>query len=274
MIKSQSTTSKQSAMLSSDRSYTKEEFVERLRKIREKGWIPSGRSRENVGAVGNTLEDLLGIRENNLPIANAGAWELKSQRSETSSLTTLFHFEPWPRQAKIVPRILLPNYGWPHPSEAGEMSFRVTMSGDRYTDRGFKAVVDREEKKLRIDFDANRVDPSHSKWLKEIEQKAGLGKIIPEPFWPFDRLETKARPKLRNSFYLSAKTRIVDEKEQFLYESCLMLEAFNFDKFLNAIESGFVLVDFDAKTTHNHGTKFRMRQDMWPKFYDTVKQVF
>ncbi|MGA2790859.1 MAG: MvaI/BcnI family restriction endonuclease [Candidatus Bathyarchaeia archaeon] len=261
-------------MPSSDRIYTKEQFIDRLRKIKEKGWIPSGRSIHNVGAVGNTLEDLLGIKENNLPIANAGAWELKSQRSGTSSLTTLFHFEPWPRQAKIVPRILLPKYGWPHQTEANEMSFRVTMSGNKYTDRGFKVVVDRTKEQVQIDFDSNQVDSSHKDWLKGVEHKVGLGKIDPEPYWPFDKLKAKTRPKLKSSFYLLAKTQIIEGKEQFLYESCLMLEEFNFDNFLAGIDNGFVLVDFDAKTTHNHGTKFRMKQDMWPELYDIVERVF
>jgi hypothetical protein len=260
--------------MAANRQYTKDEFIERLRKIKEKGWIASGRSRSNVGAVGNTLEDLLGIKENNLPIANAGAWELKSQRQETSSLTTLFHFEPWPRQARIIPRVFLPKYGWPHPTGHNEMSFRVTMSGDRYTDRGFKVIVDRTRLVVRIVFDATRVDPSHSGWVKEVERKAGLGKIQPEPYWSFDKLEAKARPKLRNSFYLLANTRIVADREEFSYESCMMLQNFDFDRFLTALESGIVLVDFDAKTTHNHGTKFRMKPKMWPHFYDNVNQVF
>jgi hypothetical protein len=260
--------------MTANRQYTKDEFIERLRKIKEKGWIPSGRSRSNVGAVGNTLEDLLGIEENNLPIANAGAWELKSQRHETGSLTTLFHFEPWPRQARIVPRVLLPKYGWPHPTEHKEMSFRVTMSGDRYTDRGFKVIVDRAKSEVRIQFDATRVDTIHTEWCKEVQRKAGLGKIQPEPYWPFDKLEAKAQPKLRNSFYLLARTRIVGNREEFAYENCMMLQNFDFNRFLTAIENGIILVDFDAKTTHNHGTKFRMKPNMWPHFYETVTQVF
>jgi len=255
-------------------SYTKSEFIEQLRKLKEMGWIPSRRSRHNVGAVGNTLEDLLGIKENNLPIANAGIWELKAQRFETSSLITLFHFEPWPRNAKIVPRVFLPKYGWPHPTEPEEMSFRVTMSGDRYTDRGFKAVVDRAAKRLRIDFDYQQVAPHHADWLRQVKVKAGLGKIVPEPYWSFSDLEQKAKPKLHNSFFLIAQNRIVDDKEEFLYSSLFVLQDFNFERFLNAIESGKVLVDFDAKTTHNHGTKFRIRQEAWPEFYDRVEKAF
>ncbi len=53
------------------------------------GWIDNARH-GNVGGIGNTLEDLLGIEENNLPIPNAAEWELKAQRADTSSLTTLF----------------------------------------------------------------------------------------------------------------------------------------------------------------------------------------
>jgi len=148
------------------------------------------------------------------------------------------------------------------------------MSGDRYIDRGFKVIVDRTSSTVKIDFDAPHVAPHHTDWLKDVIKKAGAGKIQPEPYWPFDMLEEKARPKLRNSFYLSAKSRISDDKEQFLYESLLMLQRFNFNRFLEAIEKGKVLVDFDAKTTHNHGTKFRIRQDSWPELYDDLEEIF
>jgi len=261
-------------LLSTGRSYSKTEFIEHLRKIKEMGWIPSRRSLDNVGAVGNTLEDLLNIKENNLPIANSGVWELKAQRAETSSLTTLFHFEPWPRENHIVPSILLPKYGWPHPTEPNEMSFRVTMSGNRFTDRGFKPIVDRTQQRVRIEFDSSQVQNHHSEWLKEVQRKAGLGKIQPEPYWPFDELKRKAEPKLRNSLYLPAKTRLVKGQEQFLYDKLLMLQRFNFERFLSAIEMGVVLVDFDAKTTHNHGTKFRMEQNKWTGFYDSVQEIY
>ncbi len=56
--------------------YTKESLTERLLEIANLGWIPNGRH-GNAGGIGNTLEDLLGIEENNLPIPNAAEWELK-----------------------------------------------------------------------------------------------------------------------------------------------------------------------------------------------------
>ena len=132
--------------------YSKEELVEKLKQIRNQGWIKNART-GNAGGVGNTLEDLLGIEENNLPIPNAAEWELKTQRMNTSSLTTLFHSEPSPRGAKIVPQILLPLYGWEHQEAGGkypadEKSFRQTVHALTRSDRGFGVIVNREERKL------------------------------------------------------------------------------------------------------------------------------
>ena len=91
--------------------YTKESLITKLLEIRSMGWIENNRY-GNHGGVGNTIEDLLGIRENNLPIPNAAEWELKCQRLNTTSLTTLFHMEPSPTALKFVSCMLLPKYGW------------------------------------------------------------------------------------------------------------------------------------------------------------------
>lgn len=256
-------------------SWTKTSLIEKLREIKDRGWIPSGRSIRNVGAVGNTLEDLLGIKENNLPLANAGSWELKAQRKGTESLTTLFHLEPEPRRVGVVKNILLPKYGWPHKEIKGEMSFRVTMSGNRYTDRGFKIIVNKDERRLYVDFNAHYVSSVHNEWLKDVERRVGLGKIDPQPYWTFDTLEQKTKEKLRNAVYVLAMSKIDGNQEYFYYDEAWFLEGFRFDKFISAIEKGLILIDFDARTGHNHGTKFRVREakDTWAMFYDSVKRV-
>jgi len=169
--------------------FAKEELIEEIRTVFEKGWHKSTKNTINTrndGAVGNTLEDLLGIEENNLPIPNALEWELKGQRSHTSSLITLKHIEPSPRAVRIVPSLLLPYYGWKH-KQAGrrypitEMSFRSTTSATSYTNRGFKVIVD-------------------------------------------------------------------------------------------CIKRGTLLIDFDARTGHNHGTKFRLKQGFWKYLYERVER--
>jgi len=85
--------------------YTKETLIEKLKSIRDLGFVPNARQ-GNHGGIGNKLKDLLEIKENNLPIPNAAEWELKTQRIGTSSLTTLFHLEPSPQALKFVPSLL------------------------------------------------------------------------------------------------------------------------------------------------------------------------
>lgn len=253
--------------------FTKEELIEKLRLIAKMGWICNARP-GNAGGIGNTLEDLLGIAENNLPIPNAAEWELKTKRRSSSSLITLLHLEPSPRAVRFVPRLLLPKYGWAH-QEAGrdygaeEMSFRQTIHGHSRSDRGFKVVVDRRERKVLISFDASTVDPRHSAWLASVKERVGLGELDPQPYWGFDDLEHKVGTKLPNTFYVEADVKKdEDGRECYRYGKATMLEKFNFEAFLKAIEDARILVDFDARTGHNHGTKFRMRQDSLPLLYE------
>jgi hypothetical protein len=257
--------------------YTKESLIEELKRISKQGWILNARV-GNPGGIGNTLEELLGIEENNLPLPNATEWELKTQRINTTSLTTLFHIEPSPRAIKFVPQVLLLNYGWPH-KEAGkkypknEMSFRQTIHGLSPSDRGFIVKIDRANKKVLVSFSSSNVDEKHENWLKYVKEYAGLKELDPQPYWGFDDLSSKAGTKLLNCFYVQAEVKTEKEKEYYKYSKILMLQKFNFDGFLEQIEQGNILVDFDARTGHNHGTKFRMRQNCLPSLYEISKII-
>lgn len=252
--------------------YTKEELIRKLELIREWGWIPNRRPR-NVGGIGNTLEDLLGIQENNLPIPNAAEWELKSQRIGTSSLITLFHMEPSPRAVKFVPKVFLPLYGWEHQSIPNEMSFRQTINSLSRTDRGFKVVVDRKARKVLVSFDANAVAERHSDWLESVKRRVGLDELNPQPYWGFDDLFHKAGTKLPNCFYVRAEVKREQGHEYFWYKEITILQKLSLDKFLKAIEQGFILIDFDARSGHNHGTKMRLRQDKRVELYEDIKII-
>jgi len=255
------------------KTYTKESLIEALVNIRDRGWIPTGR-KNNDGGVGNTLEDLLGIEENNLPIPNATEWELKAQKKDTTSLITLFHMEPSPRAYKFVPSILLPEFGWAH-QEAGqkylnhEKSFRQTINATGYSNRGFTVKVDRNDRKVLVDFDHCRiVDDDHPEWIKTVS-----GKILtPNPYWGFDDLYHKAGTKLHNSFFVWAESKTINGTLHFHYQDIYMLKKFDLNKFVDAIEAGNVYIDFDARTGHNHGTKFRLRRESLISLYAEVKK--
>lgn len=257
--------------------YTKAELIEKLIAITQQGWVPNARH-GNHGGIGNTLEDLLEISENNLPIPNAAEWELKTQRIGTASLTTLFHSEPSPRAIRFVPQILLPKYGWPS-QEAGklyspaEMSFRQTIHGGSSSDRGFIVKIDRHEKKITISFDATKVSPKHAAWLQQVSRRVGLGELAPQPYWGFDDLAHKAGTKLLNCFYVQAAVRQDGGREYYNYKKIFMLQRFRFEGFLKAVETAHILIDFDARTGHNHGTKFRLRQNYLPALYEKVTAI-
>ena len=192
---------------------TKEHIIARLREIKAMGWIPNAR-RGNHGGIGNTLEDLLGIKENNLPIPNAAEWELKCQRRKrmrANSYTTLFHWEPSPKALRFVPAVFLPLYGWPHQSKAGEKSFRQTINALHRTDRGFGIVVDRAERKIVVSFDARRGRASPRGMARRRRRsESGSGELNPQPYWGFDDLFHKAGMKLKNCFYVLAQVKEAD----------------------------------------------------------------
>lgn len=258
-------------------TYTKQSLIDKLRKIAATGWIPNARH-GNHGGIGNTLEDLLDIKENNLPIPNAAEWELKAQRLNTPSLTTLFHLEPSPRAIRFVPQILLPKYGWAQEGAGikypkNEMSFRQTIHGQSRSDRGFMVIIDRKQKKVLISFNTKSVDPRHEEWLKSVKKRVSDGELDPQPYWGFDDLRHKAGTKLLNSFYVQAEVKKEKGKEFYKYNKVLMLQKFSFDGFLKAIEEAKILIDFDARTGHNHGTKFRLRQNHLPMLYKEITTV-
>lgn len=259
--------------------YTKETLIKKLIEVREQGWIPNGRQ-GNHGGIGNTLEDILGIKENNLPIPNAAEWELKCQRINTKSksLVTLFHMEPSPTALKFVPQLLLPNYGWAH-QEAGakypliEKSFRQTITADIRTDRGFTILVDRKEEKILVSFDPQAVSKKHETWLQMVEKNIGLHELNPQPYWGFKDLYHKAGTKLHNCFFIGAEVKKEADIEYFKYTKIYKLSGFSLECFIKAIEKGDILVDFDARTGHNHGTKFRFKNNKLPELYKEVEEL-
>jgi hypothetical protein len=264
--------------------FTKEKLIEKIREVSNQGWhqsVKKTRDTRNDGAVGNTLETLLGIQENNLPIPNAREWELKGQRANSGSLITLKHIEPSPTAAKIVSDMLLPKYGWSH-QQAGvkyplsEMSFRSTTSATMFTKRGFRIIVDRQQKKLRFIFDASKADKTDSEvgpWLQSVEKRAGLGQFKTEPYWGFEDLRYAVGEKIKNCFYVIADTQTKASTEYFWYKELYILSGFSFDKFLDCIDEGALLIDFDARTGHNHGTKFRLKQGHWSHLYNSVQRA-
>lgn len=109
--------------------------------------------------------------------------------------------------------------------------------------------------------------------LRELKEKVGHGEIDPQPYWGFNDLYHKAGTKLHNCFFVGTLHKKIDGIEHFQYSKILMLKNFSKERFIGAIESGDILVDFDARTGHNHGTKFRFRNNKLHELYDEVTEI-
>ena len=77
----------------------------------------------------------------------------------------------------------------------------------------------------------------------------------------------KVSTKMLNAFYVEAETRKVGSKEFFRIAEVMVLQNFNHEKFISALKDGNVLVDFDARSGHNHGVKYRIKENVIPKLY-------
>lgn len=257
--------------------FTRDSLIQKFMEIRDMGWVENTQG-NNDGAAGNTLENLLGIPTNNIPIPDASGWELKTQKKNTQSLISLSHKEPEPREERVVQRFLTPNYGWSH-SQAGltypadEKSFRQTMNGATYTDRGFKVTVNRELSRLEVEFNSAMVDSRHQQWLEGVEVRVGLGPLAITPYWRFTDLYLSIGRKFYNCFLVRYDVKQEDGKTYFHYNEAYMLKNVDIEKFINCIEAGKVKIEFDARTHHNHGTKMRMMFRDISDVYSEVTRV-
>ena len=246
-------------------------FKKKFEEIKQLGWIES-RRKGNDGSPGNTLEDLLEVAENNHQLPDLGEWELKSHRRTSSSLLTLFHKEPEPRQIKFVSSILIPQYGWKH-QQAGvvypttERSFRATLSSN-YSDRGLRVAVDYDKKQIYIDFNADYIGDRHIEWKTNLANAVGLGNFAIRPYWSFETIDIILNTKIANLLYFDVDTKIENGIEYFKYQSFEAYVQPTLERFLKLLESGCIYVDFDARTGHNHGTKFRIIPSRKHDLYD------
>lgn len=69
---------------------TLDKFKNKFANIKKQGWVPS--HRKGPTGIGQTREQLLSLKENNIALPDLGTVELKAHRIGSSSLITLFTF--------------------------------------------------------------------------------------------------------------------------------------------------------------------------------------
>ena len=217
------------------------ELIEKLKEIKEMGYIKTHRA--GTTGIGKTLEDLLGIKENNIPGPNAAMIELKSARKNVSSMLTLFTKSPLPRRANSV---LLQQYGYESSRGNEKKELHTTVNALSYNQLkgklGFK--INTEEHGICL------VNPQH-----EI-----LG------YWDKETLKKSFERKLPKLLYVKAETKDYGSNEVFWFNEAWLLSGFNFNNFINLLRKGTILVDirigqYPDGRSHDHGTGFRVFPD-------------
>ncbi|PIS35220.1 MAG: glycosyl hydrolase [Parcubacteria group bacterium CG08_land_8_20_14_0_20_38_56] len=217
-----------------------QDIAKKLKAIKKMGYVRTHRA-GNTG-IGKTLEDLLGIKENNIPGPNATAIELKSARRNVSSMLTLFTKSPLPKKANSV---LLQKYGYPSVKNKRKELHTTVNAKDFNRLQGKPA--------FKIAIKNKRVNLITSK--NEI-----LG------YWDKETLKKSFERKLPKLLYVKAEAKGKGTNEEFLFNEAWLLSGFSFDNFLKLLKQGVIFVDIRIGQylngrVHDHGTAFRVPPD-------------
>jgi hypothetical protein len=259
-----------------------EQIIEILEKNRNKWNL--GTHQGNDGNQGNTLEGILGVLENNFSLPDLGEFELKTQKLETDSFITLFHKEPYP--AASTPQVIK-SLGWKHQKagtkyDINEMRFSSTTYGHKHTNRGF--IIKLTKSKIEFVFEPalvkrNALDRSKAyknlgDWADDIENRTlHYSKILPI-YWDRQEFEDNCRKKLDNTLICFCKTKEANGKKYFNFTEAFIYSKFLSNKLEDLFLDGSIVLDFDARTNHNHGVKLRIKKAALGNLFNTTRKIF
>jgi len=214
------------------------ELIQNLQRIKKMGWVKTHRA-GNTG-IGKTLEDLLGIRENNVPGPNAAMIELKSARKNASSMVTLFTKSPLPPNANSA---LLDKFGYASIRANGKKELHTTVNAKEFNTIKGKTG-------FKIDIQGDRIN------------LVTVGNEI-VAYWDKKTLKNSFERKLPKLLYVKAESRGQGSNEEFWFNEALLLSGFDFNNFISLITEGTILVDirigqYRDGRPHDHGTGFRV----------------
>lgn len=220
-----------------------------MKEIKGMGFVES-RRRGDTG-IGKTLEDLLGITENNIAGPDFGTFELKSGRKNSVSMLTLFTKSPQPYG---INKELLRVFGYESRKRAfDDKELHVTVDSIRPNSVGLKLIV----KSNRLYIGNNR----------------GV-----EAYYDENRLRDAFERKYHRLIYVSAEHRRRGGIESFWFNEAYLLDGFSFRNFSKLIREGKIKVDirighYPDGRVHDHGTAFRVLPRYLPECFDRIERI-
>lgn len=244
------------------------DFVNRLNEIKEMSYIESHR-RGDTG-IGKTLEDLLGISENNIAGPDFQVYELKSGRKDSSSMLTLFTRAPLPKGAN---RKLLDAFGYMQrkvPRDYRQMS----LTGEEIDESDIPA----EEKELHVTVDSIRPNSVGLKLEIRGNRLYIANEEGVEAYYDNETLKKAFESKYHRLIYVLANHKKEKSKEYFWFNECYLLDGFGFERFSELVKDGTLKVDvrighYPDGRLHDHGTGFRILPKYLPQCFETIQRI-
>ena len=224
------------------------ELKSRLLTIRDEGFVQT--RRKGPTGVGFTLESLLELTENNLPIPDIGGRvEVKATRSNTNNLITLFTFNKsvWEYQQKEI----VSCWGY-WDAQKGRQSLYTTVSAQEPNQQGLQ---------LSVSEDATSLS------MKHMPSDSLLAT------WDLFHIVGKFVTKFSRMLFVHADTRKVDGVEEFHYSRAQLLSEPGASTFRDGFTSGIITIDVRMYLkpngeVRNHGTGFRVQEHNLPILFD------
>lgn len=223
-----------------------------LKNLSAKGWVRSHR-RHDTG-IGKTLEDYLGITENNIALPDFGVMELKSQRANTPSMMTLFTKSP----DGITNAEIRKRFGYPDHEFPNVKILHQTIDSNRKNAMGFYCKIDKKRGKLFV-----------------LRSKKVLG------HYSLEFLRKKAVEKIGDGLILVfADCKKERRQEFFHFKEAWILKDIDPTRFLALskydIRLGVYHGGSKAGQPHDHGSAFRLTrltEKTFPSLFRTHKRI-
>lgn len=244
------------------------DFLKRIRQIKEVGFVQSHRVGDT--GIGKTLEDLLGITENNIAGPDFEAYELKSGRKDSVSMLTLFTKAPKPEGAN---RGLLEAFGYAQRKSLKGYK-QVTFGREDSTEYALPV----NEKELHVTVDAVKTNSVGLRLMIDSDRIHIWNEKSVEAYYDKQILKEAFEKKYHRLIYVLADNKKEKGSEFFWFNEAYLLEGFSFSRFSLLIDQGTLKVDirlghYPDGRPHDHGTGFRILPRYLPQCFERIEQI-
>lgn len=241
-----------------------EKFRDAFLWVKARGEFESNRS-GNTG-IGKTLEDVIGVEENNFDAPDLHGFEIKSQRLLSSSYVTLFTKAPtYPKRVNNQLRL---KYGSEDAHFPDVKVLHTSIFATKWNTHksGFSYTLERDDTNERLGLFVKNTDS---------------GDIVEDSiYWSYEVLAGIVSAKLENLAFVQADTRKENGKEFFTFNSCKLYHGLSLERLLAHIDDGSIMFDIrigayknpeaaNYGKMHDHGSGFRIRKEKLLSLYDT-----